>query len=296
MVIDSSRRIWLNRVLKHRLKRRAFVFSQVTNDRNNLGDVHQTERQTMMHPEQGPCIIAIAGQTSTGKTRLGEGLVKYMEQAHKPDGEPFAACVFPVGDVFRLLTSHATLSLDDPEQVAQSVRDTLSQTHTKREPSGRIRLHYDGLIFEQTYHNGHSAGKLATCEPIVTIVNDYISTWMHTTSEDIIFKDCRERNGADILVSTTGEDMARIAARRLDQPLDTLLLTDAHILRDIHDRDGHELSLVEALQLEQEQVIRVHRTLVTPETDHRMVQQVGGVIMGAVMTGERFGTIYLQDT
>lgn len=257
------------------------------------------QKDRMYSKEHQPLIVAIAGQTSTGKTRLGEGVVRRLEHPATPDIRPLDACVFSVGDIFRLLTRHAHL-VDDVAALQASVHETLSQTHIEREASGRIRLQYDGLLFEQTYHNGQNAARLTTLAPIVSEVNQFMRDRMtDNDSYDVVLVDGRERRNADILIRTSATDAARIAIRRIEQPHGCCVLSDSHILRDIQARDEHEQGLVRALWQEETNVIDIVRSRVTPESDAILEHQVTTLVRYGYShrdVEDSFGTIYLRDS
>ena len=246
----------------------------------------------MHSPESAEAItFAIAGQTSTGKTRLGEQIVgELREQSYK-------ACILSVGDMFRLLTMHTAIQ-DDPEALSEAVQTTLSHTHIDLEPSGRVRLHYNGEPLKQTYHNGNNAAQLTNNGTIIYHVNEFIHTRLSGAGSkfDYVGLDGRERRGADVLLRTSAPDGVRVAIRRIEQAESCASLSDEAILQDIQARDVHEMPLVQALQLDDVNVLDIVRFSATPEADARIATRAAGILVDfrAGTIPANFGTKKIQ--
>jgi len=245
----------------------------------------------MPNPEAPHAVVfAIAGLTSTGKTRLGEGIVGELRERN------YRACVFSVGDIFRLLTIHTEV-LEDSRALSEAVQETLSHTHVHLEESGRVRLHYNGESVRQTYHNGNNAAVLTNNGAIIHQVDEFIRTHLAGSTEfDFVGLDGRERRNADILIRTTAPDPVRVAIRRVDQPEACIPLTDDEILHDIQVRDVHEASLVHALQLDDINVLDITRLIATPDADKNLAIRASGVLVDFQQKRmpSNFGTIHIQ--
>lgn len=245
----------------------------------------------MIHPEV-PTVtdFAIAGQTSTGKTRLGEQVVQELREKN------YTALLFSVGDLFRLLTMHTALQ-GDPVQMENAVKETLSHTHIDVAPSGRILLHYNGESFKQTYQNGNSAARLTQDGVVMFAVNTFIANHiLHDSHVDFVGLDGRERRNASVLVRTFGTDAARVGIRKMDLPDACRSLPDEEILRDIQSRDAHEKPFIDALLNDEVNVLHVERSVASPDMDRLLATRVAGTLVDFKegKLAPNFGTVSLH--
>ncbi len=231
----------------------------------------------MTSPEsREPTVFAIAGQTATGKTRLGEGI---MSRLHE---QGYHACMLSVGDMFRLLTMHTAIQ-HDPKAMEEAVKQTLLLTEPLvNKETGRIHLHFKGESFKQTYDNGNSSASLTSNPAVIYHVNHFIETRITGigTDHDFVGLDGRERRNAHILFRTFSDDPAtRVAIRRMDQPADCCVRTDEEIYRDIAARDVHERPFVRSLLLDDVNVVHIDRKQGTPEADTMLVAYASTVLV-----------------
>ena len=246
----------------------------------------------MMSPEsRDPIVFAIAGQTATGKTRLGEGIVGELRE------QGYAAGLFSVGDMFRLLTMHTEIQ-HDPTAMDEAVQHTLSFVHENLDPkTGRIHIHYNGEKFTQTYENGNSSAQLSSNPAVQYHVSHFIETRITGSHTGLAFVgiDGRERRNAHILYRLFGSPDARTDARILDQGDACAKLTRNEIFADIAKRDPHEKPFVDALRLDDVNVVHIDRTRGTPEADKTLVQCATTVLVkfkeGKLQPN--FGTIHI---
>jgi len=228
-----------------------------------------------MSPEsREPTVFAIAGQTSTGKTRFGEGIVGELREQH------FDACVISVGDIFRLLTMHTALQ-DNQEAMSNAAQETLYHTHIEMDQKGKILLHYNGESFKQTYENGNSAAPLTTNTAVMHHVDRFIADRLTavTSGHDFIGLDGRERRGAHILFRTYADEPTRVAIRRIERPDECASMTDEAVYADIAKRDSFEWSFVQALLSDDVNVVHIDRTSATPLADRHLVERAVGVLV-----------------
>lgn len=246
----------------------------------------------MMNPEMHDSVVfAIAGQTATGKTRLGEGIVGELRE------QGYAAGLFSVGDMFRLLTMHTEIQ-HDPIAMDEAVQHTLSCVHEHLDPNtGRIHIHYNGEQFTQTYENGNSSAQLSSNPAVQYHVSRFIEEHITRSQIGLAFVgiDGRERRNADILFRTYGNPQARVDARRLDQKGACLTRTDEEIFADIAKRDPHEKPFIDALRLDDVNVVHIDRTRGTPEADKTLVHCATTVLVQFKegKLSPNFGTIHI---
>jgi cytidylate kinase len=248
----------------------------------------------MMSPEsREPTVFAIAGQTSTGKTRLGEGMVGQLQE------QGYSACVMSVGDIFRLLTMHIAVK-DDPEAMQDAVQETLLHAHVAVDgETGRVHLHYNGESFKQTYENGNSAALLTLNPAVIYQVSHFIEDRITNEGSryDFVGLDGRERRGADVLFRTYADPATRVAIRRIEQPEGCMVRSDEEIYADITKRDDNERSFVEALLLDDVNVVHIERRTATPEANQALIARAAGVLVD-FKTGvlpPNFGTISIHS-
>lgn len=244
----------------------------------------------MNHLERG-ITYAVAGLTSTGKTRLVEETTKNLREIG------YDTVSFSVGDMFRHLTHHVQPPFDTSEALIDSVHATLEQTTVVVDGGGRIRLVYDGERVEQTYENGNIAATICTNGPIIYYVDKFIHD--HITGplgrHDFVGLDGRERRDAQILFRTTAPPPVRIAIRRIDQPEACTTLPNDVIMADIAARDRLEQPLLTGIFQEEMNVVEIYRRQANGDSDKQIASQMSGILVDFARgkIEENFGTVMI---
>jgi cytidylate kinase len=229
----------------------------------------------MNNPESDTTLFAIAGFTSTGKTRLGEQTVRILRSEYA-----LQACFFSIGDIHRLLTNEPAIMHDSHETAEELARKTLKMTHIDIDEAGRIHLIYNGQKSRQTYDNGNHAAHVSGRGNISSIVDTFIEETImpHFREFDFLGFDGRERNYADILFRTHAPDATRIEIRRIEQP-ECKPLSNEQILSDIHERDRKDSRFLIPLERESHNVVDINRTDPSNEANTVLAGKVAGLLV-----------------
>jgi hypothetical protein len=237
-------------------------------------------------------IVAIAGKTSTAKTRTTEMTTNVLRNTYD-----IKACCMSVGDVFRYLTQYVE-NTDDPDILALHARKALENTSVSiDESTGRIRLISGDTVFRQNMKNGHNAGRFATNNHVVYHVNEFIHERIsgHQEGHDIVIFDGREPRDAQILFIPHATDETRVAIYKHELPEECLNLDDTRILDIIRQRDRHEKPLTDALNDYDVNVVNYQRQGPTVTEDIELGHAIAHVIVDFKngRMGNNFGTINL---
>lgn len=228
----------------------------------------------MSHLERG-ISYAVAGLTSTGKTRLVEQTTRHLQDAG------YDAVCFSVGDMFRHLIGHVRPPYDTSEALIASVHTVLEQTNVITDAAGRVRLVYKGELVRQTYENGDLSARISTNGQLIYHVDEFIH--MHITGpfahHDFVGLDGRERRDADVLFRTIAPPPVRVSIRRIDQPEACALLPNEAIMADIAQRDRLEHPLLRGIFQEEKNVIDIYRRQANGDSDSRIAQAMSGILV-----------------
>jgi len=246
----------------------------------------------MRHLERG-ISYAVAGLTSTGKTRLVEHTTRHLQDYG------YDACCFSVGDCFRHLIGHVQPPYDTSEALITSVHTVLARTKVVVEAGGRVRLVYDDEIVRQTYENGNLSAAICTNGQIIFHVDEFIHD--HITGplahHDFVGLDGRERRDAQVLFRTTAPPPVRIAIRRIDQPEASASFSNETIMADIAERDRLEFPLLKGIFQDGMNVGEIYRRQANGDSDARIAHQMSGILVdfahGRMDTN--FGTITIAE-
>jgi hypothetical protein len=242
----------------------------------------------MSHLERG-ITYAVAGLTSTGKTRLVEHTTRNLRD------RGYDAVSFSVGDMFRHLIRHVQPPYDSSDALIASVHATLKQTSVVMDAGGRVRLVYNGELVRQTYENGNLSARISTNGQLIYHVDEYIRTNITGpfAHHDFVGLDGRERRDAQILFRTTAPRKVRIDVRRVDDPVACAALSDETIRQDISVRDHLEFPLLRGLFGEDVNVVTIDRQQANGESDRHLSEAMSGILVdfsrGKMETN--FGTI-----
>jgi len=246
----------------------------------------------MSHLEQG-ITYAVAGLTSTGKTRLIEHTTRNLQD------RGYDACCFPVGDMYRYIIQHAQPPYDTSEALIGSVHTALGQTEVVIDAGGRVRLVYKGEVVRQTYENGNLSARISTNGQIIYHVNEYIRTNITgpLTNHDFVGLDGRERRDAQILFRTTAPRQVRIDVRRIDEPEACAPLSDETIRADIVARDRLEFPLLRGLFEEDVNVVTIDRKKANGESDYQISEAMAGILVDFARgkMENNFGTVTIAQ-
>jgi len=244
----------------------------------------------MSHLERG-ITYAVAGLTSTGKTRLVEHTTRNLRD------QGYDAVCFSVGDMFRHLIHHVQPPYDSSDALIGSVHAALKQTEVVTDSAGRVRLVYNGEVVRQTYENGNLSARISTNGQIIYHVDEYIERYItgSFSSHDFRGIDGRERRNAGVLYRTTAPRQVRIDIRRIDEPVACATLSDATIQHDILARDRLEFPLLRGLFEEDINVVTVDRTQANGESDTKISESMAGILVDFAhgKMESNFGTISL---
>jgi cytidylate kinase len=244
--------------------------------------------------QKGSVVFAIAGLTSTGKTRLGEQTVITLKSEYHA-----SACFFSIGDIHRLLATQKMLMHDTHESAEELAEQTLEQTSIDVDENGRVHLVYNGIHTQQTYENGNQAAHVSRKTNVSKVVNDFILTRLQPELSEFEFIgfDGRERRGANILFKTQAPDETRVQIRRIEQP-ECAQLPNIQILSDIHSRDAMDMRFIKPLAEETFNVVSIIRTNASHEANNVLAHQTAGIIVdfAAGRLDACFGTIQIPDT
>lgn len=244
----------------------------------------------MSHLERG-ITYAVAGLTSTGKTRLVEHTTRNLRDLG------YDAVCFSVGDMFRHLIRHVQPPYDSSAMLIGSVHAALKQTDVVVDSAGRVRLVYNGEMVRQTYENGNLSARISTNGQIIYHVDEYIQANITgpLSGHDFRGIDGRERRNADILYRTTAPRQVRIDIRRIDEPVACATLSDETIKNDILARDHLEFPLLRGLFEEDINVVTIDRTQANGESDRRISGVMAGILVDFShgKMESNFGTISL---